>query len=138
MVWKTEKLLNTIFQRMFVFRFLLVLLYCYYLITPSGKCSLLIFVVETQFNINTLYKLLFMSQNNLMRDRLEKIFVYTLSLFYTFYIFLPISLLSGLRFILWSFPPSLLFYWPRVNPRENLFTQLRHLLIFLLFAFIEK
>ena len=41
---------------------------CYYLIVPSMSFSILIFVIETQFNVNALYKILFMSHSNLMLE----------------------------------------------------------------------
>ena len=55
MIKKIEKLLNLCFSFSATFDF------CYYLITPSMYCSKLIFIIETHFTINTLYKLLFMS-----------------------------------------------------------------------------
>ena len=54
--------------------------FCYYLITPSIWSSLLIFITEKHFNINTLYKLL--SLNNPMREWLQKIFVYSPSYYF--------------------------------------------------------
>ena len=35
-------------------------IFCYYLVTPSKQCSLLIFVIEAHVNMNTIYKLFFM------------------------------------------------------------------------------
>ena len=60
-VWKIEKLLDKIFQRMFAFRFFACFDFCHYLITPSMQCSILTFVIETHLNINKLHKLLFMA-----------------------------------------------------------------------------
>ena len=94
---KNWKLLSTIFQIMFV---LLVLFCFYYLI--AMLISILIFVIEIFQFINRLYKLLFMSEINLM---------------FTLYhiISLSISVLSRLCFISWSSPPPLLLNWPCVQ-----------------------
>ena len=123
-IQKIEKLLNTIFQRMFVFRFLLVLFFRYYLITLSMKCSVLTIVIETHFNINTLYELLFMS---CVSDFKRHLF----TLIILFICLLPFCL----DFVL--FHEALLLKLSS-NLRENSFTHLRHFLTSLPFAFIEK
>ena len=59
-------------------------------------CFSTIFVIETHFNINKLYTLLFMSLNNLMRDDSKR---YWFTLYHI--ISVPISVLPRLRFIVY-------------------------------------
>ena len=109
---------------MFVFRFLLVLFFRYYLITLSMKCSVLTIVIETHFNINTLYELLFMSCVSDFKRHLFTLVILFICLF-------PFCL----DFLL--FHEALLLKLSS-NLRENSFTHIWHFLTFLPFAFIEK
>ena len=59
-------------------------------------CFSTTFVIETHFNINKLYTLLFMSLNNLMRDDFKR---YWFTHYYI--ISVPISVLPRLRFIVY-------------------------------------
>ena len=93
-----------------------VFVFCYYLITPSTWRSILLCFTETHLSINILYKLLFILSNNIIRDWLQKIFLYSLCyLFAKFRFVFPNRLVKSMQKFFHAFPnfSFVCFHWKK-------------------------
>ena len=108
-VWKTGKLHNTIFQRMFIFRFLLVLL----LLISNNTLHVISYTCICYWNTFH-YKHIIQITFYVVKQSHTRVTTQDICLILPCFS-LPFFVLSRLRFISWSSPLPSLFNWPRVQ-----------------------